>query len=100
MLQTGDEFTAKDAAQYFHRQEEGIARLDPALLIGRQTARGDYAVDMRMHLKILSPGVQDAEEADLGAEMFGIGGDFEQSRGAGAEQEIINNPFVVQSQPR
>src|SRR5258708_23886440 len=75
-LQAGDEFTAKDAAQYLYRQEEGIARVDPALVIGRQTARWDHAVDMRMDLKILPPCVQDAEEADLGAEMFRISGDF------------------------
>ena len=30
-----------------------------------------------MRLKSLSPGVQDAEEADLGAEMLWIGGYFQ-----------------------
>jgi hypothetical protein len=63
------------------------------LVIGRWTARWDRALDMRMHLKILPPGVQDAEEADLGAEMFGIGGDLEQSRGAWSGTRDRKQPF-------
>ena len=35
-------------------------------------------MNMRMKLQILSPGVQHAEEADLGAEVLGIGGDLQQ----------------------
>ena len=32
-LQTSDELAAEHAAQYFHRQEEGVARVDPAWVI-------------------------------------------------------------------
>ena len=31
-------------------------------------------------MKVLSPGVQHAEEADLGAEVLGVGGDLQQRR--------------------
>ena len=37
---------------------------------------------MGMMLELLIPGVQHAEEADLGAEMSGIAGDFEERFGA------------------
>ena len=42
-------------------------------------------------MQVLSPGVQHAEEADLGAEMLGVGGDLQQRRGAGAEQQIVEH---------
>ena len=74
--------------------------MDPALVIGRQTAGRDHAVDMRMMLEILSPGVQHAEEADLCAEMLRIGGDLQQRGGAGAEQEVVDDLLVLQGQPR
>ena len=57
-------------------------------------------MDMRMMLEILSPGVEHAEEADLRAEMFRIGGNLQQRGGAGAEQEVVDDFLVLQSQPR
>ena len=88
-LEAGDELAAKHAAEDLHWQEEGIAWMDPALVVGRQTAGGDHAVDVRMMQEILPPGVEHAEKADVGAEMFGIGGDLQQRGGAGAEQEAV-----------
>jgi len=98
-LQTGGELAAKDTAQYLYGQEEGVARMDPALVVERQTARGDHAMNVRVMLKILAPGVQYAQKADLRSEMFGIGRDLQQSRGGGAEQEIVYDLLVLQSQP-
>src|SRR5215831_15733121 len=43
--------------------------------------------------------MQNTEESDLGPEMFGIGRDFQQGCSAGAEQKIIDDLFVLQSQP-
>ena len=74
--------------------------MNPALVIGRETAGRDHAVDVRMMLEILPPGVEHTEETDLGAEMLGIGGNLQQSRGAGVEQEVIDDLLVLQSQPR
>ena len=50
--------------------------------------------------RVLPPGVKHTEEADLGAEVLGIGGNLQQSRCAGAEQEIVQHFLVLQSQPR
>ena len=69
-----------------------MAGVDPALMIGRQSAAGNDAVDMVMGQQVRSPGVQDGEESDLCAEALGIGGDFEQGLGAGIEQQIEQWP--------
>jgi hypothetical protein len=54
---------------------------------------------MRMMLKILAPGVEHAQKTDFRTEMLGVGGYFQQSRGAGTEQEIVDDLLVLQSQP-
>ena len=55
---------------------------------------------MRVHLKILSPGVEHAEEPDLGAKVLGIGGNLQQRRRTGVEQEVLDDFLVLQSEPR
>ena len=91
-LQTGDELAAKHAAEHPDRQEEAGAWVDPARVIRRETAGRDDAMDVRMMQQILSPSVQDAQEADLRAQVFRIGGDLEQRLRAGAEQQTIERP--------
>jgi len=46
----------------------------------------------------LSPGVQNAEEADFCTEMLGIARDFEKGFGSGAKQEIVEDFLVLQHQ--
>ena len=55
---------------------------------------------MRVLLKILPPGMKHTEEADLCAKMLRIGGNFQQSSGTGAEQEVVDDFLVLQGQPR
>ncbi len=74
--------------------------MNPSRVIGGQTTGWEYAMDMGMKLKFLIPGVQYAEETDLGAEMLGIEGHFEQRFGAGVEQEIVDHFLVLQSERR
>ncbi len=45
--------------------------------------------------QILPPAVQHGEEADLGAEMLGTGGDGAQSLGGGAEQQTVDKRLVL-----
>ena len=44
---------------------------------GGEAASGDYAVDMRMMLQPLIPGVKYAEETDLGTEMTRVASDLQ-----------------------
>jgi len=68
-LESGDTLTAG--------KEEGAAGGDPARVIWSKTASGNYAVNMRMRLPSLVPGVEHAEEADLGSKVPGNAGDLQ-----------------------
>jgi hypothetical protein len=58
------------------RKEEGILPAgNPAGAIGGQAAAGHDAMQVRMKMQVLTPGVQHGKEADGGTEMPGIGGD-------------------------
>jgi len=51
-----------------------------------------------MMFELLVPCVKDAEESDVGAESLGIPGDFDESLGAGPEQDIVCGFLVLQRQ--
>src|ERR1700733_11347578 len=55
---------------------------------------------MGVVLESLSPSVEHTQETDLRPQMLWIGSDLQQSRSTGAEQEVINNLFVLESEPR
>src|ERR1017187_6035498 len=55
---------------------------------------------MGMMLQFLIPGVQDAEESDLSAEVLGVAGDIDQRLGTAAESQAIHHLLVLQSQRR
>ncbi len=57
-------------------------------------------MNVRMMLKILSPGVEHTQETNLCPKMLGISSDLQQRGGAGTKQQIINNFLVLQGQPR
>ena len=78
--QSSDELAAEDATEHLDRQQEAGTGSDPARVVRREAATGYYAVDMRMWSEGLSPGVQDGEEAQLGAEMLRIGGNLDAAR--------------------
>ncbi len=69
-------------------------RRDPTSVIQGQTAARHHAVDMRMPLQGLSPGMQNTEKADFGAETFGIGGHF-QKRGSSSLEQQREQKFLV-----
>ena len=48
-------------------------------------------------MQVLSPGVQDGDQPDLGAEMPGIGSDDAQRLGGGGEQDAIDDGLIVES---
>ena len=53
-----------------------------------------------MKLQSLIPGVQDAEEADLRAQMTWVAGHLEQRLGAGLKQQVEDHLLVLQRQWR
>ena len=69
--------------------------MPPTGVIERDSPCRDDAVDMRMGEQILAPGVENAEDADLRAQVLGIGRNFQQGGGAGREQEMVRLTGVV-----
>src|SRR5712692_2350024 len=67
-------------------------------MIRRKPTRGNDAVNVRMQQQVLSPGVQDADHADLGSQVFLIRCDLQQSSCAGGEQQIVKQARVFQGQ--
>jgi hypothetical protein len=49
--------------------------MDPAAVVGRQTAVGNHTMDVGMSVEVLAPGVENGKEADLSAEVFGVSRD-------------------------
>lgn len=72
--------------------------MQPVRVIRRQATGGHHAVNVGMMLQLLVPGVQDTEEADLGTEMLGVRGNFDQGLGAATEQQTIDQFLVLQCQ--
>jgi hypothetical protein len=77
-LESADKLAAEDTTEHFDGKEEGSARGDPAGVVRSETAGGQHAVDMEMMLQSLVPGMEHAEEADLGSKVAWIAGDLQQ----------------------
>ena len=65
-------------------------------MVRSEAAGGNDAVDVRMKLQALIPAVEHAEEADLGTKMPWITSDFQQGLRAGMEQQVVDQPLVLQ----
>jgi hypothetical protein len=76
-LEPVDELSAKYAPEHVDGEKESRVRPNPAGVIAGEPTRRDDAVDMGMNLEFLIPGMQHAEEADLGTEMPRITSHFE-----------------------
>jgi len=97
-LETSHELTAKNTRQHRDGEKEASAEWNPAGVIARQPTVGNNTMDMGVKLELLIPGMQHAEEADLGPEMSGCASDFEKGVGTGAEQQIVDDFLVLQRQ--
>ena len=53
-------------------------------------------MNMRMVLQVLAPGVEDGDEADLGAEMARIGGNYAQRFGCSLKQNGVDRRLVLE----
>ena len=72
LLEQFEEEAAEQAGEDANGEEEAGAAGDPAVTVGSDAAAGDDAVQVGVKREHLPPGMQDGEEADLGAEVFGI----------------------------
>jgi hypothetical protein len=94
-LQQAGELGAEEPTQHFHREKELPAAPNPTRIVVRDSAPRDNAMEVRMMVKVLSPGMQHGQKADAGAQMFWIGGNLQQGLGGGLEQEAVKHPLVL-----
>ena len=96
-----DELAAEHRAENILGEEEArVSGAHPVRMVRREPAGNHHAVNMRMMLQFLVPGVEHAEESNLGSEVPGIGRDIDQCPGTGTEQQSVDHLFVLQSQRR
>lgn len=91
-MQESKVLASEDTAENLDGEEEGILGMNPARVTWIETACGNDAVEVRMQAEVLSPGMQNAQEADPGSEMPGVGCDLKHGLGAGAEEQIVEKP--------
>ena len=72
-----------------------MARGDPSGVTGSEATGGNDAVDMRMNLQTLVPGVEHTEESDVRSQVPGIAGDLQQGGGAGVKEQVVDHSFVL-----
>ena len=70
--------------------------MNPLGLIWRNTTSGNDAVDMGMKHEVLPPGMQNAEETNLGSKMLGIARHLPKRLGNGAEQKVVEFLLILQ----
>jgi hypothetical protein len=99
-LQSDDKLTAKNLSEHGDGKKEARVRWNPTRVIERQSAGGHHTVGMGVMFEFLIPGVEHAEEADLGAEMLGIASDLEEGFGTGLQQQMVQDFLVLQGERR
>jgi hypothetical protein len=95
VLELSDELGSEQSAQDADGQKEPTATAYPTFTVEAQAATRDDAVQMGMEMKILSPGMQQRETAELGAEMFRVSAERQQGFGSGAEQHPVDGTTIL-----
>ena len=95
VLQRLEEDATEVARKDPDRQEEPGAAGNPAAAVVCEPPTRDDAVQMRMMDERLAPGVEDGEEADLGAEVARVGGNRAECLGDGSEEETVDDGLVL-----
>ena len=96
LLERFEKLAAEDFTESpFGKKEPITSRTYPVGMVARKTTGSDDAVNVGMMLQLLIPGMENAEEADLGAEARGICGNFDESLCAAAEQQAVDQLLVL-----
>ena len=97
-LQVSEEFGPEEAAEHLNGQEKLLARRDPTRMTGRDAPAGDDAMEVRMSVKVLSPGMEHCQKAGVDAQVLGVGSNLQQGLGRSPEEDTVNHPRVLKSE--
>jgi hypothetical protein len=100
LFQELQEAPAEETREHAHRKEEAGPAGNPARALERRPAAGHNAMEVRVVMKILPPGVEHGKEADLGPEVLGIGSDGTQRIGGRAEEDVVDRGLVLEGDRR
>jgi hypothetical protein len=81
-----------------HGKKEAQTASDPTLAVWGSFAPEPDAMPVGMVEEGLSPGVEDGEKANPGAQVLGSSGDAQQGLRSGLAQEVVHDPVVLQGQ--
>src|SRR3984893_11157539 len=95
LLQIPEEEATEETGENRNRQEVARSAGDPSRAVWRAPAAGDDAMQMGMMQQSLTPSVQHGEEADLRAQVFGIGSDGAQGFGRRTEENAVDGCLVL-----
>ena len=70
--ESGNKLRTEHLAESANGQEECVFGVNPPFSVGGDTAGRNDTVNVRMKQEVLAPRMQDAEETDLGTQMFGV----------------------------
>src|ERR1035437_5515366 len=90
------ELAAETAAKCLDRQEETARGIYPPGTVESQAACGNDVVDVGMMLEVLSPGMEHAEESDVGSQVLGLASQFEHRRSTGSVEQMVKQPLVLE----
>ena len=86
--------SAEQPRKHLYRKEETGFAGYPAHAVGREAAARHDTMNVGMMGEGRAPGVEHHGDADLGAEMLGIGGDAQQRLRRGLEQGVVDHRLV------
>jgi hypothetical protein len=97
--QISQEQIPKAAAQNLHREKErGFLASNPTNAVRANAASGNHAMQVRMQMEILPPGVQHSQESDCRSQTPGIGSDGQQRFRCRTKQDAIDLARILQRQ--
>src|SRR5208337_1426796 len=94
-VQSRQKLTPEHATEDPFGQEKVVGADDPVALVQRQSAPRHDAMDVRMEVEFLPPGVERHEHTDLGPEVFGISGQLNQGFRGSLHQQAVNSAGIV-----
>jgi len=91
MFEVVKELAPEQRRHDHYGKEESFAAGHPTTAVRGQAAPGDNTVNVRMIHKVLSPGVQNTNDAWFSAEVFRIIGQFNDCFGNRTEKKIVHD---------
>ena len=72
VLEVSEKLSSKQPTRNTNRQKEPVSKAHPAFSIETQPTASNHAVQMRMGVKSLSPGVENGQTTELRAQVFWV----------------------------